>query len=114
MPGTEISAADPNLLIASVSGHPILFSDGARVDQTLKFKEVGLNTGHITFDGSLEISGDVRTDIKIDVTGDVFVKGVVERATIKAGHNIHIAGGALGDINLNTHEENFSECPVNR
>lgn len=98
--GTEFSSEDPNVLIASVTGHPVFAEDGARVDNTLQFENVGLETGHIRFDGSVNIAGDVMADIEIDVTGDVFIKGVVERATVKAGHDIHIAGGVLGDTTV--------------
>ncbi len=111
IPGAEISENDPNLIVACVVGHPIIFDNGARVDQTLKFKNVGLNTGHITFDGSVEISGDVMSDIKIDVTGDVYIKGAVERASINAGHNIVIASGALGDAKNESNEDN-SKCTL--
>ncbi|TXR53012.1 DUF342 domain-containing protein [Reinekea thalattae] len=110
MQGVAMSDADSEVLVSTTAGHPIILSDGAKVDPTLKFDNVGLNTGHITFDGSLDIRGDVMSGINIDVTGDVFIKGSVESATISAGNDIHIGGGALGNIDLREQEGGQSEC----
>ncbi len=95
--GTEFASNDPNLLVAAITGHPVFSADAVRVDKTLSFKNVDLTTGHINFDGSLNITGDVMPDMKVTVTGDVFIKGVVERARIKAGNDITVAGGVLGE-----------------
>jgi len=97
MTGTITAADNPDLLMADVSGHPVFFNNGARVDKSLQFDNVDLTTGHIKFDGSVFVKGDVRPDMKIEVSGDVFIKGAVERASIKAGNNITINGGVLGN-----------------
>ncbi|WP_320822036.1 FapA family protein [Reinekea sp.] len=97
MPGTYFASDNPDLLMAEVSGHPVFFQDGARVDKTLEFDNVDLTSGHVKFDGSVFVKGDVRPDMKIEVTGDVFIKGAVERALVTAGNNITVAGGVLGD-----------------
>ncbi|NKB99573.1 MAG: DUF342 domain-containing protein [Pseudomonadales bacterium] len=88
-----ISDTDPNVLIAEIKGHPIATSNSVRVDPMLKVKDVDLRSGNIEFDGSVEIAGDVRSGVTIDATGDVFVKGVVEAATIIAGNDLLIASG---------------------
>jgi uncharacterized protein (DUF342 family) len=103
--GTEFSKTDPNLLIAKVSGHPVIFEDGARVDKTLKFENIDLSTGHIKFDGSIEVSGDILPDMKVDVTGDIFVKGVIEKADVHAGNNIIVKGGIFGDTQIEVEED---------
>ncbi|WP_320822033.1 FapA family protein [Reinekea sp.] len=97
MAGTFIAADNPDLLMAEISGHPVFFYNGARVDKSLQFENIDLTTGHIKFDGSVLIKGDVRPDMKIEVSGDVFIKGAVERASIKAGNDITINGGVLGN-----------------
>jgi len=97
MTGTTIATDNPNLLMAEVSGHPVFFYNGARVDKSLQFENIDLTTGHIKFDGSVFVKGDVRPDMKIEVSGDVFVKGTVERASIKAGNDIIVNGGVLGN-----------------
>lgn len=111
--GAVFSTNDPNLIIAEVSGHPIYLSDGVRVDETLRLKNVSVATGHVTFDGSVHITGDVMPDMKVNVTGDVFIQGVIERATVIAGNNIQVAG-VLGDVQLDIEQsapQNY-ECII--
>ncbi|MDT7040942.1 FapA family protein [Candidatus Nitronereus thalassa] len=95
--GAIISPEDPNLLIAQVKGHPLVEKQGVHVDPTLHLDSVDVNTGDISFDGSLEVKGEVVAGLSIDVTGDVIIQGGVDRAMIKAGHNIKIGGGIFGE-----------------
>ena len=112
--GAEISSDDPNLLIAAIKGHPILLKNGVTVDSVLHVDEVSLQTGNIKFDGSLEVKGDVSAGMHIEVTGDVIVKGAVERATIKAGSNVIVRGGIFGawHNDHNAHNEETSETEL--
>jgi uncharacterized protein (DUF342 family) len=91
-----IDPADSNKLIANAKGHPVIMKDGARIDKTLKVANVDIKTGNITLDGSLLVIGEVKTDMEIDVTGDVIVNDIVAGASIKAGNNIIIKGGIVG------------------
>ncbi len=95
--GAVISPENPNMLIADVKGHPVVSKQGVIVDPTLHVDNVDVNTGHITFDGSLEVKGEVAAGMSIEVTGDLVIQGNVDRATIKAGHSIKIGGGIFGD-----------------
>jgi len=112
MPGTLFDENNPDILVSEITGHPVFFKDGARVDASLEFEKIDVTTGHVTFDGSVFIKGDVRAEMKVEATGDVFVKGVVERATVKAGSDITVAGGILGDINMEVPEDGLPvyEC----
>ena len=94
--GAEISADDPNLLIANAKGHPVILKDGVKVDKTLTVTNVALSTGHITFDGSLLVRGEVMPGMKINVTGDIIVEGVVTNATLRAKNNITVKCGVIG------------------
>lgn len=104
MEGTEFASNDHNLVVAKVSGHPVFFAQGVRVDDSLSFETIGLSTGHVTFDGSIEVKGDILADMRVEATGDIFVKGTVERAKVIAGHNIHIGGGVIGDTSITIEE----------
>ena len=95
--GVAISPDDPNLLLAEIKGHPLILKQGVNIDPVLHVENVDAHTGNITFDGSLEVKGDVASGMTIDVTGDVSVRGAVERAHIKAGKTIRIGGGILGE-----------------
>jgi len=55
-----------------------------------------LSVGNIDFDGSVHISGSVRSGHTIVATGGVIVGGTVEAATIFAGGNVEIKNGILG------------------
>ncbi len=95
--GVVLSPEDPNLLLAETKGHPVFVNHGVNVDPVLHVENVDAHTGNITFDGSLEVKGDVASGMTINVTGDVSVRGAVERAHIKAGKTIRIGGGILGE-----------------
>lgn len=95
--GSVISPENPNMLLAEVKGHPVVDKQGVTVDPTLHVENVDINTGHITFDGSLEVKGEVEAGMSINVTGDLVIQGGVDRANIKAGHSIKIGGGIFGE-----------------
>ncbi len=95
--GAVLSPENPNMLIAEVKGHPVVSKQGVTVDPTLHVENVDVNTGHITFDGSLEVKGEVAAGMLIEVTGDLVIQGNVDRAMIKAGYSIKIGGGIFGE-----------------
>jgi len=76
-------------------------------------ENVDINSGNITFDGSLEVKGDVAEGMTIDVTGDVYIQGGVERAAVKAGHNIKVGGGIFGVEDAERPEEEIIEYKIN-
>jgi len=87
---------DNNLLLAATNGMPVLCRDGAYVEKVLHLEQVGLATGHIRFDGSVHVKGNVEPGMKIDVIGDVRVGGLVDAAHIRAGGAIEVVGGVIG------------------
>ncbi|MFP4076383.1 MAG: DUF342 domain-containing protein [Halochromatium sp.] len=92
----KLAPGDDNLLLAATNGMPVIFSKGAYVEKVLRFDRVGLETGHIRFDGSVQVKGNVEPGMKIDVEGDVKVGGLVEAAHILAGGAIEVGGGVIG------------------
>lgn len=95
--GAEVSESDPNLLLASVKGHPVVLRDGVNVDPTLVVPNVNLVSGNINFDGSVFVKGSVASGYQVKATGDVIVKDIVDKAVIIAGGNIQIDGGVIGE-----------------
>ena len=95
--GIERAYHDPNIFVAQYKGHPVNLNPGARIDKSLQFKSVDLKTGHVNFDGSLEISGDIQPGMKVQATGDIFIRGTVESALVESEANIYISGGILGN-----------------
>lgn len=95
-PGSKYSSNDENVIVAEVAGLPILHPDGVEVDNALCMKSVTVATGHVDFEGSVIINGDVNAGMKVNATGSITVGGVVESANLVAGGDIIIHNGILG------------------
>lgn len=95
--GADISPGDPNLLVAVNKGHPVVMADSVNVDPVLRLKNVSLATGNVSFDGSVDIAGDVASGLSVQASGDVFIHGMVEKARVTARRNLVIKGGVMGD-----------------
>ena len=94
--GTAISPRNENILISQKVGLPKVIENGMEVDEVYKIKNVDVSTGHIAFEGSVIIDGDVSEGMKVSATGDITVGGFVESAILKAGGDITISGGIIG------------------
>lgn len=110
--GVETDPTDANLLRASRRGHPVFLRQGVRVDPVLQLKAVDVASGDVDYDGSVEIAGEVAAGYRVTATGDVCVRGLVDKADIRAGGNITVKGGVAGeevgrkhdgDLQLRTH-----------
>ncbi|MGF1706783.1 DUF342 domain-containing protein [Enterovibrio baiacu] len=95
-PGSDFSSNDENIVIATTSGMPILHPEGVEVDNALCMKSVTVATGHVDFEGSVVINGDVNAGMRVSATGSITVGGVVETAFLEAGGDIIIHNGILG------------------
>ena len=94
--GIACDLTDCDLLVAAISGHPLIVPRGVTVEPVFKLKRVDLSTGNLHFKGSLEISGDVCEGMEVTATEDITVGGVVEAARLKAGGSIVVQGGVIG------------------
>ena len=94
--GTEISPKNANILISKKVGLPKVIENGMEVDEVYKIKNVDVSTGHIIFEGSVIIDGDVSEGMKVSATGDITIGGFVESAILKAGGDITVSGGIIG------------------
>jgi uncharacterized protein (DUF342 family) len=95
--GSRVAPQDSNLLLATLHGYPIVELTGVRVANMLVLPSADLDSGHIDFDGSVSIKGDVKPRVEVKATGDIFVKGTVESASLIAGGQIVIGGGVIGE-----------------
>ncbi|MDO7086357.1 FapA family protein [Pseudocolwellia sp. AS88] len=94
--GTIISPKNKNILISTLVGLPRSINNGIAIDEVYKLKNVDVTTGHIKFEGSVIIDGDVCEGMKVVAKGDITVGGFVESAYLEAGGDITIIGGILG------------------
>ncbi|MFT7687360.1 MAG: hypothetical protein ACI9FB_002713 [Candidatus Azotimanducaceae bacterium] len=95
--GSAIDPENDSILVATQKGHPMVSEQGVKVDDILVLQNADLQTGHVVFDGSVMISGNVMSQVKIDVTGDIHVKGTIENAYLKAGNDILVGGGVISE-----------------
>lgn len=94
--GAEPSEEDPDLLVAIVPGQPTVIKNGVKVNPVLDVENVDLSTGNLSFEGTVRVSGDVLTGMKMNVGGDVVINGTVEAAEIVAGGSVTVKGGVIG------------------
>ncbi len=94
--GTEISQGDPNLLIASTSGTPLIKNQTIEVDNALYLNNVGVNTGHVKFKGNVIIGGNIEPGMIVQATGSITVGGFVESAQVQAYDDIQVGKGIIG------------------
>ncbi|RJE76354.1 hypothetical protein BGP78_13160 [Pseudoalteromonas sp. MSK9-3] len=96
MEGTKLHPKDPNVLIADAKGVPVAVPRGMRVDDVLCYDCVDVTTGHVEFDGSVIVSGDVKDGMRIKASGDITVIGFVESSILQSASAITIIQGAIG------------------
>jgi uncharacterized protein (DUF342 family) len=94
--GTAFSPENEDLLISLMVGLPKIIDGGMAVDKVYKIRDVDVTTGHIEFEGSVLISGDVKEGMRVIASGDISVTGFVESATLDAGGDITISKGIIG------------------
>ena len=111
--GSIVSPADPDLLISAIKGQPVIIDKGVSVDKLYTVKKVDLHTGHVDYDGSVVVKGDVASGMKIKVSGDVQIFGMVENATIEAGGNVDIKLGAVGRVDVTDNPEAENSMQIN-
>ncbi|WP_371317599.1 DUF342 domain-containing protein [Aeromonas sp. sif2416] len=94
--GSCVSAEDPDLLLASRNGLPCHEKSGMRVDEVLSVKQVDARHGHVIFEGSLLVTGDVMPGMRVQASGDVVIGGFVENGTVVSGGSITVRNGIIG------------------
>ncbi|HKP97222.1 MAG TPA: FapA family protein [Fibrobacteria bacterium] len=96
-PNTELSTADPNLVIASVAGFlqqkdgVVFVNECFVVDGSVDF-----STGNIAYEQSAMIRGDVSDGFTVQVGGALEVGGGVGEAKLQVGGDVLIKKGFVG------------------
>ena len=94
--GKNTQVVGEHQLIATINGQIVDSGNRISVDPRLEIKgSVGVGTGDIDFDGSVEISGSVKQGFSVKATGDIEIKGNVSGAEV-SGRNVIISGGITG------------------
>lgn len=98
--GAYVATEDPNLLRAVVSGQPVRCATAVNVEPVFQVRNVNVATGNISFDGTINIEGEVLPGMKVQATGDIIVGGVIDGAELDAGGDIRIAGGIIAKAHV--------------
>ena len=94
--GSYVSEDDPNVLLASQSGMPIIRPNTVDVENALCLNSVSVATGHVKFKGSVVVAGDVEPGMIIRATGSVTVGGFIESADVQAQGDVEVGKGIIG------------------
>ncbi|SHH79293.1 FapA family protein [Ferrimonas marina] len=95
-PGTRLAPGDPNLLVATLRGQPLMQAKGMTVEPTLTLEQVNTKSGNVHFDGAVVILGNVQEGMVVDASGSITVMGLVEGASLNAGGDLCIGQGVIG------------------
>ncbi len=92
----DCTLSEDGILTANVDGHVNLIDGVVFVSSVLELENVDVSTGDINYEGNLLVNGNITSGYKVNVTGDIEVKGVIEAADVTAGGQITIAKGING------------------
>ncbi len=98
--GAAPASADPDLLLATVTGQPVLVKCGVMVEPILRLAEVNMASGNIHFDGTVHVAGEVVQGMTVQASGDIVVDGMVDGGRLEAGGNIQVHGGVIAHARL--------------
>ena len=107
----QINPSNPLQLIATKYGVPIDKQGFISIDDVLLLEEVTNKTGHVEYNGTVVITGNVEKGMKVNVRGDVTVMGMVDSAHITCGGDLTVQQAVIGQ-HKKTEEEKFS-CEIN-
>lgn len=106
--GTCPAADDPDLLLSSIVGQPVLIDNGVLVNPIIEVEAVDLHSGNISFEGTVKVLGDVKSGMRVEASGDVFIAGMIEAAEIVAKGDVVIKGGVVGQLSLRGNGEGLT------
>ena len=96
--GKNTEVEGEHILRAAINGQIVDAGKTIGVDPCLTIRgSVGVGTGNIDFDGSVEIGGDVTRGFVVRATGDIFIKGFIDAAEV-SGRNVFVEGGISGGV----------------
>lgn len=94
--GAAPSPDDGDQLVALIDGQPVAGSTGVEVNPVIEVEQIDMATGNISFDGTVQVDGDVKAGMRIRASGDVLIGGTLEAAEVVAGGNVVVQGGIVG------------------
>lgn len=95
--GVNVSVEDNgHTYISKIDGAPIVSSGRIRVDPVhIIDGDVDFNTGNISFDGTVAISGSILDGFEVKASGDIIVENTIQSALVEAGGDVVVKRGIL-------------------
>jgi len=96
--GANTSLSPDGLTLAATASGTIVYAGSAVSVQPMTniSGSIDLTTGNINCKGSLRVGKDIKSDFKVEVSGDLEVAGNVEDAEINCKGNVVVKGGFVG------------------
>ncbi len=95
-PDTIIVEADGSIR-AKVDGVVVLDESAVRISETLEITgDVDFNTGHVEFEGSVQVAGGVKPGFRIKAEGELRVGQLIESGEIITGGDFVCSSGFVG------------------
>ncbi|WP_413693320.1 DUF342 domain-containing protein [Psychromonas sp. KJ10-2] len=105
----QIDPKDPLQLIAKNYGIPIEQDGFIKVDDVMLLEQVSNKSGHVEYDGTVVISGDIHDNMKVKASGDITVMGVIESAQVICGGDLTVEMPIIGHLNK---EDDTYTCEI--
>jgi len=88
---------EDNRLIAQVGGKLVRQCERAYITQELEIADsVDFSTGNLDFAGNILVNNAVRDRFRVQASGHIEVRGLIETASIEAGRDLVARGGVAG------------------
>ncbi len=95
--GLAGSRTEENVFVAETSGVIVIKNNTLSVNPLLNIEgDVGYETGHLDFEGSINIKGAVKAGFKVKASGDIIIDKEIEDAEVEAGGSITVRLGITG------------------
>ncbi|MFW5775279.1 MAG: DUF342 domain-containing protein [Chitinivibrionales bacterium] len=96
--GVRVAEDDETVLVAEESGALSISAAGVVSVESTRIipGDIDYSTGNITFNGTLEVRGTIKSGFRVQVKGDLVVKGSIEDAAVACEGDCHVEGGVVG------------------
>ena len=96
--GQGVETPDGRRFLATEKGQPFFLQGTIAIKPVIVISgDVDYASGNVEFDGSVVIQGHVREGFSVTAGRDLEVGGSVEAAHLRAGRNIVVRGGVVGE-----------------
>ncbi|MGE3724474.1 MAG: DUF342 domain-containing protein [Candidatus Sericytochromatia bacterium] len=94
--GSDFSPVDPQMLVSTQMGCPVVRFNSVRLDPILTVENVDEQSGDLNYSGSILILGSVQSGYRVQAKGHLEILGDVGGARLEAGGDILIHGEVIG------------------